>query len=169
MMLAVSVSSSVFIIASTLYGMPISGNHTVVGALIGAGIAGIGSSAINWNYLTLIVTSWVLSPLLTTCLTFFLFTAVCYLTLGGRGINEDYPDDAFEQHGQKSKKLSLNAKLLWLTLICGCCVTLIFYMILFLVGANEIEAYAVHLMPVTFFLGVLLCRFIIYKCAIVQA
>jgi len=96
MMLAVSVSSSVFIMASTLYGMPISGNHTVVGALIGAGIAGIGSSAINWNYLTLIVTSWVLSPLLTTCLTFFLFTAVCYLTLGGRGINEDYPDDAFE-------------------------------------------------------------------------
>jgi len=41
-MFSVSLSTFLFIISSSFLGMPISGTHTVVGALIGAGIAGIG-------------------------------------------------------------------------------------------------------------------------------
>ena len=87
MMLGASLASFIFIMGSSLFGMPISGTHTVVGALIGAGMMGLGPSHVNWGYLGRIIFSWFLSPALTTLLSFILFTAVCYLTLGGRGIN----------------------------------------------------------------------------------
>ncbi len=44
MMLGTSISSFLFIIMSSVFGMPISGTHTVVGALIGSGIAALGSA-----------------------------------------------------------------------------------------------------------------------------
>jgi len=44
MMLGSSISSFIFIMASSVFGMPISGTHTVVGALIGSGLATVGSS-----------------------------------------------------------------------------------------------------------------------------
>ena len=43
-MFSVSLASFLFIISSSVFGMPISGTHTVVGALIGAGIVGLGAS-----------------------------------------------------------------------------------------------------------------------------
>ena len=39
MMFGTSISSFLFIMSSSLFGMPISGTHTVVGALIGSGLA----------------------------------------------------------------------------------------------------------------------------------
>ena len=39
MMLGASISSFLLIMSSSLFGMPISGTHTVVGALIGSGLA----------------------------------------------------------------------------------------------------------------------------------
>ena len=39
MMLGTTISGFVFIMASSIFGMPISGTHTVVGALIGSGMA----------------------------------------------------------------------------------------------------------------------------------
>ena len=50
-MLGVSLASFLFIIASSLFGMPISGTQTVVGAVIGAGIVGVGASSVGWSYL----------------------------------------------------------------------------------------------------------------------
>jgi len=41
-MFAVCCSSFLFIISSSCFGMPISGTHTVIGALLGAGMVGIG-------------------------------------------------------------------------------------------------------------------------------
>ena len=43
MMLGTSISSFVIIMTSSILGMPISGTHTVIGAIIGAGVAGVGS------------------------------------------------------------------------------------------------------------------------------
>lgn len=42
MMLSTSLSSFIFILASSLLGMPISTTHSDVGALVGAGLAGVG-------------------------------------------------------------------------------------------------------------------------------
>jgi phosphate/sulfate permease len=42
MMFSVCLCSFLFIMTSSIFGMPISGTHTVVGALIGAGMVGVG-------------------------------------------------------------------------------------------------------------------------------
>jgi PiT family inorganic phosphate transporter len=46
MMLGVCLASFSFILVSSIFGMPISGTHTVIGALIGAGLAA--ANQINW-------------------------------------------------------------------------------------------------------------------------
>ena len=81
MMLGTSISSFIFIMASSIFGMPISGTHTVVGALIGSGLATVGASDINWGKLGIIVASWFLAPLLSIILCGVFFIAVCALTL----------------------------------------------------------------------------------------
>jgi inorganic phosphate transporter, PiT family len=61
--------------------MPISTTHSDVGALIGAGLAGVSSSALNWTKVTSVAASWVVSPLVSGILAAFIFVVICYLTL----------------------------------------------------------------------------------------
>jgi PiT family inorganic phosphate transporter len=42
-------------------GAPVSTTHTIVGGVIGAGIASSGWEIVNWNSMTLIASSWVIS------------------------------------------------------------------------------------------------------------
>lgn len=63
--------------------MPISGTHTVIGALIGSGIAGVGLSGIGWNKLARVIMSWFISPLVAMAISSCLFVIVCSTTLGG--------------------------------------------------------------------------------------
>lgn len=81
MMLGTSISSFIFIMASSIFGIPISGTHTVVGALIGSGLATLGASAINWGKLGVIAASWFVAPILSIILCGAFFLAVCALTL----------------------------------------------------------------------------------------
>ena len=80
MMLGASVSSFVIIMASPIFGMPVSGTHTVVGALIGAGLA-VESARVNWGQLTMIFASWVIAPIVSIVLGALLLVTVCVLTL----------------------------------------------------------------------------------------
>ena len=81
MMLGASISSFLFIMSSSLFGMPISGTHTVVGALIGSALAVQGSQNINLNKLGMIIGSWCVAPLLSIVISALFFVAVCSLTL----------------------------------------------------------------------------------------
>ena len=83
LMLAVSISSFTFIMASSLFGMPISGTHTVISALVGAGIVGCGISNIAWMQVVRICSSWVISPLLSSAMCLALIIICCSTTLGG--------------------------------------------------------------------------------------
>jgi len=83
MMLGVCISSFAFILFSSLFGMPISGTHTVIGALVGAGIAGVGWSGVAWHALGKVVASWFVSPVLSAVLCGLLFLGICALTQGG--------------------------------------------------------------------------------------
>ncbi len=46
MMLGTSISAFIIILAASLFGIPISATHTVIGVTIGAGLAGVDSRAI---------------------------------------------------------------------------------------------------------------------------
>jgi len=63
--------------------MPISGTHTVIGALVGAGIAGVGWDGVAWHALGKVVASWFVSPVLSAVLCGLLFVGICGLTQGG--------------------------------------------------------------------------------------
>jgi len=84
MMLGTSIASFSFILASSIFGMPISGTHTVIGALIGAGLAGLKASTLNWTKVEWTVASWFISPVLAAILAGLLFMVVCTTTLGGK-------------------------------------------------------------------------------------
>ena len=63
MMFSVCATSFLFLIISSLFGMPISGTHTVVGSLLGAGIVTVGIDGVNWDAMIKIIASWFISPL----------------------------------------------------------------------------------------------------------
>ena len=82
-MLGSSIASFLFIMMSSVFGMPISGTHAVIGGLVGAGLVGCGFSSIAWLQILLIVVSWLLSPLLSMGLCFVLMLLITALGLGG--------------------------------------------------------------------------------------
>jgi len=62
-MLAALVSSALWVNLATWIGAPVSTTHSVVGGVVGAGIAAAGLGSVNWLMMGGIAASWVLSPL----------------------------------------------------------------------------------------------------------
>lgn len=83
MMLGVSIAAFSFILVASIFGAPISGTHTVIGALIGAGLAGLPANTINWEKFGFTILSWFISPIIASFLAFLLFVAICACSLGG--------------------------------------------------------------------------------------
>ncbi|MTH98314.1 inorganic phosphate transporter [Roseibium sp. RKSG952] len=63
-MISALVASAAWINISTWIGAPVSTTHTIVGGVVGAGIAAAGASAIDWGTVGAITLSWVVSPVL---------------------------------------------------------------------------------------------------------
>lgn len=63
-MLAALVSSALWIHLATWLKAPVSTTHSIVGGVMGAGIAAAGISAVNWVTMSSIAISWVVSPVL---------------------------------------------------------------------------------------------------------
>jgi len=63
-MMAALVSSAVWVNLATFVGAPVSTTHSVVGGVMGAGIAAAGFAAVNWPTMGAIAASWVISPVL---------------------------------------------------------------------------------------------------------
>ncbi|MDE4061425.1 MULTISPECIES: inorganic phosphate transporter [Phaeobacter] len=63
-MMAALVSSALWVNLATWIGAPVSTTHSVVGGVMGAGIAAAGMSAVNWATMGKIAASWVISPVL---------------------------------------------------------------------------------------------------------
>lgn len=58
------IGSSTWVLFATRHGWPVSTTHSIVGAVLGVGIAAFGGNSINWGWSGFgqIVTSWFLSP-----------------------------------------------------------------------------------------------------------
>ncbi|MBL1406977.1 MAG: inorganic phosphate transporter, partial [Rhizobiales bacterium] len=63
-MMAALVSSAVWVNIATWFGAPVSTTHSIVGGVMGAGIAAAGFDAVEWVTMGKIAASWVISPLL---------------------------------------------------------------------------------------------------------
>ena len=63
-MMAALLSSALWVNLATWIGAPVSTTHSVVGGVVGSGIAAVGFGAINWETMTAIAASWVISPVL---------------------------------------------------------------------------------------------------------
>jgi PiT family inorganic phosphate transporter len=63
-MMAALLSSALWINLATWLGAPVSTTHSIVGGVMGAGIAAAGFNAVSWPVLGGIAASWVISPVL---------------------------------------------------------------------------------------------------------
>ncbi|MHA6265016.1 inorganic phosphate transporter [Arenibacterium sp. CAU 1754] len=63
-MMAALISSALWVNLATWVGAPVSTTHSVVGGVMGAGIAAAGMAAVNWPTMGKIAASWVISPVL---------------------------------------------------------------------------------------------------------
>jgi len=85
-MLAALLAAAVWLALASYRGWPVSTTHSIVGALVGFAIVGIGMDAVNWNKISLIVASWVISPALGGVAAFGLMLSIRRLIL-----NSDKP------------------------------------------------------------------------------
>jgi PiT family inorganic phosphate transporter len=85
-MLAALFSAAVWLAIASVKGWPVSTTHSIVGAVVGFAIAGIGIDAVQWGKIGGIVASWVISPLFGGAIAFGLMISVQKLIL-----NSDKP------------------------------------------------------------------------------
>lgn len=93
-MLAALFSAGFWLMIASSKGWPVSTTHSIIGALIGFGIVGIGSSSVQWDQVGSIVASWVISPAVGGLLAFLLMHSVRVLIL-----NKEDPFEAARKWG----------------------------------------------------------------------
>lgn len=75
-MLAALLAAAVWLMIASSRGWPVSTTHTIVGALVGFALAGIGLEAVQWAKIWKIVASWVISPVLGGLLSYLLMMSI---------------------------------------------------------------------------------------------
>ena len=83
-MLAALLAAGTWLAIASAKGWPVSTTHSIVGAIVGFAVAGIGIEAVNWGKITQIVASWVVSPLLGGAFAFALMMSIRKLILGAQ-------------------------------------------------------------------------------------
>ena len=63
-MLAALLAAAIWLLIASVKGWPVSTTHSIVGAIVGFGIVGIGFDSVQWGKIGSIVASWVVSPVL---------------------------------------------------------------------------------------------------------
>lgn len=80
-MLAALLASGLWLLIASRRGWPVSTTHSIIGAIIGFAMVGIGVDAVRWSKVGSIVASWIASPLIAGILSFLLFNSVQWLIL----------------------------------------------------------------------------------------
>jgi PiT family inorganic phosphate transporter len=80
-MLASLLAAGIWLLIASKNGWPVSTTHSIVGALVGFAMVGIGMDAVKWGKVAYIVASWVVSPLLAGFISYTLFRSVQNLIL----------------------------------------------------------------------------------------
>lgn len=80
-MLAALLAAAIWLMVASSRGWPVSTTHSIVGAVVGFAVAGIGIDAVNWGKIGQIVASWVVSPVLGGTIAFILMMSIRRLIL----------------------------------------------------------------------------------------
>lgn len=80
-MLSALLAAGIWLLIASRKGWPVSTTHSIVGAIIGFAVVGLGVDSVNWVKVASIVASWVASPLIAGVLAFMIFNSVRWLIL----------------------------------------------------------------------------------------
>ncbi len=80
-MLAALLAAAVWLLIASSRGWPVSTTHSIVGAIVGFAVVGIGVESVHWSKVGTIAASWIVSPMLSGVLAFFIFMSVQKLIL----------------------------------------------------------------------------------------
>lgn len=80
-MLAALLAAGTWLFIASQRGWPVSTTHSIVGAIVGFAIAGIGMEAVQWGKVGTIAMSWIVSPLIAGTLSYTLFATIQRLIL----------------------------------------------------------------------------------------
>lgn len=80
-MLAALLAAGTWLLIASKRGWPVSTTHSIVGAIVGFAIVGIGLTSVQWGKVGQIAISWVISPVLSGVVAFLLFMSVQRLIL----------------------------------------------------------------------------------------
>ncbi len=75
-MLAALLAAAIWLMVASRRGWPVSTTHTIVGAIVGFAIVGIGPGAVEWGKVATIVASWIVSPAVGGITAFLLMRSV---------------------------------------------------------------------------------------------
>ncbi len=70
--LAALISAMLWIFLSTIFSLPVSTTHSIVGGMVGFGIMAAGVNAIHWAKILFITAGWIISPFVGGALAFFM-------------------------------------------------------------------------------------------------
>ena len=80
-MLAALLAAGCWLALASSKGWPVSTTHSIVGAIVGFAVAGIGIDAVNWGKISQIIASWVVSPALGGGIAFLLMMSIQQLIM----------------------------------------------------------------------------------------
>ena len=75
-MLASLLAAAIWLSVASAKGWPVSTTHSIVGAIVGFAVVGIGIDAVNWDKIIKVIVSWIVSPLVGGTISFFLVMSI---------------------------------------------------------------------------------------------
>lgn len=91
-MFAVIISAGIWITIATCFKLPISTTHSIIGSLLGFGLAAYGFEAIHWDFVGIITLSWIFSPVIGAIISFFIFNIFKFAIY-----NTEHPFERFKK------------------------------------------------------------------------
>lgn len=80
-MLSALLAAAIWLAIASRRGWPVSTTHSIVGAIVGFAVVGLGVNSVEWAKVGKIAASWIVSPLLSGFIAYFLFQSVQKLIL----------------------------------------------------------------------------------------
>ena len=83
-MMSALLSAGIWLFVASALGWPVSTTHSIIGAIIGFTVVGLSFDAVNWQRVSEIDTTWILSPVFSALVAFVLFKSIRFLILDSR-------------------------------------------------------------------------------------